>query len=699
MSDLEVGDAPLEVFMFFADGIVHEVNPSSLAPYVAPDFPSERLDSFLSQQRRPSDIPGFSDQIRATVNRTNTESIKNFNRVFAVLDSRILAPLLTNTLQLARDMTPTERENLLKSLRDSPIPAKRKLWRSIHSLSMSTFAKLAGDDLHKAMGYSGETRTAAYEGNTVDTFRYTFMEKPHASGHKLYIPGLDAIIIGSGSGAGVVAKTLSENGYKSLVIEKGKYFHPSEFPKTEADATKDLYESGGSVASESQHIYVTAGSCFGGGSTVNWSASLKTPFKVRKEWYDEFGLDWAAQDTFDECLSYVCEQMGVTTEGIDHSFANQVILNASKRLDYKCKAVPQNNGGHPSHNCGNCHMGCSFGIKAGSAQVWFREPAEKGTKFMVETVVERILHERGKATGVVCRDLVTGTEFTITGPRHIVVAGGTLNTPVVLQKSGFTNGNIGANLKLHPATTVWGDFGPDNRTKPFEKPILTTVCSEVDDLDGKAHGAKIETILHTPFTQVATLPWKSAEQARINMLRYPQLAGMVLIDRDTSSGKITYDKQKPSALVINYDVNKYDRKALLEAVLIASDLLYIEGAIEIIPPQVDFPMFRSSKHKEERTIHDKEYLDWRADIAKRQIKPYSTPFLSAHQMSSCRMGSSPRLGAADPKGRLWECRNVWVCDASALPTASGVNPMVSTMAVARHNALELVKELAPQVRL
>lgn len=699
MSDLEVGDAPLEVFMFFADGIVHEVNPSSLAPYVAPDFPSERLDSFLSQQRRPLDIPGFSDQIRATVNRTNTDLIKNFNRVFAVLDSRILAPLLTNTLQLARDMTPTERENLLMSLRDSPIPAKRKLWRSIYSLSMSTFAKLAGDDLHKAMGYLGETRTAAYEGNTVDTFRYTFMEKPHALGHKLYIPGLDAIIIGLGLGAGVVAKTLSENGYKLLVIEKGKYFHPLEFPKTEADATKDLYESGGSVALELQHIYVTAGLCFGGGSTVNWLALLKTPFKVRKEWYDEFGLDWAAQDTFDECLSYVCEQMGVTTEGIDHSFANQVILNASKRLDYKCKAVPQNNGGHPSHNCGNCHMGCSFGIKAGLAQVWFREPAEKGTRFMVETVVERILHERGKATGVVCRDLVTGTEFTITGPRHIVVAGGTLNTPVVLQKLGFTNGNIGANLKLHPATTVWGDFGPDNRTKPFEKPILTTVCLEVDDLDGKAHGAKIETILHTPFTQVATLPWKLAEQARINMLRYSQLAGMVLIDRDTSSGKITYDKQKPLALVINYDVNKYDRKALLEAALIASDLLYIEGAIEIIPPQVDFPVFRSSKHKEERTIHDKEYLDWRADIAKRQIKPYSTPFLLAHQMLLCRMGSSPRLGAADPKGRLWECRNVWVCDALALPTALGVNPMVLTMAVARHNALELVKELAPQVRL
>ena len=31
---------------------------------------------------------------------------------------------------------------------------------------------------------------------------------------------------------------------------------------------------------------------------------------------------------------------------------------------------------------------------------------------------------------------------------------------------------------------------------------MTAVCTQVDDLDGKAHGAKIETILNAPFCKL-----------------------------------------------------------------------------------------------------------------------------------------------------------------------------------------------------
>ncbi len=36
----------------------------------------------------------------------------------------------------------------------------------------------------------------------------------------------------------------------------------------------------------------------------------------------------------------------------------------------------------------------------------------------------------------------------------------------------------------------------------------------------------------------------------------------------------------------------------------------------------------------------------------------------------------------DPRGKVWGCEGVWVADASVFPSASGVNPMVSTMAIA-----------------
>ena len=42
----------------------------------------------------------------------------------------------------------------------------------------------------------------------------------------------DYVVIGSGFGGSVSALRLSEKGYKVLVIEKGKWFTPNDFPKT-----------------------------------------------------------------------------------------------------------------------------------------------------------------------------------------------------------------------------------------------------------------------------------------------------------------------------------------------------------------------------------------------------------------------------------------------------------------------------------
>jgi choline dehydrogenase-like flavoprotein len=66
---------------------------------------------------------------------------------------------------------------------------------------------------------------------------------------------------------------------------------------------------------------------------------------------------------------------------------------------------------------------------------------------------------------------------------------------------------------------------------------------------------------------------------------------------------------------------------------------------------------------------------------------------SAHQMSSCRMAGSAGLGAVNPEGESFEVRNLFVADASALPSATGVNPMISIMTLA-HRVAQAVKARA-----
>jgi len=55
---------------------------------------------------------------------------------------------------------------------------------------------------------------------------------------------------------------------------------------------------------------------------------------------------------------------------------------------------------------------------------------------------------------------------------------------------------------------------------------------------------------------------------------------------------------------------------------------------------------------------------------------------SAHLLTSCRMAESVADGVVDPEGHVFGYDNLYVCDASAIPYAMGVNPALSISAVA-----------------
>jgi hypothetical protein len=54
----------------------------------------------------------------------------------------------------------------------------------------------------------------------------------------------------------------------------------------------------------------------------------------------------------------------------------------------------------------------------------------------------------------------------------------------------------------------------------------------------------------------------------------------------------------------------------------------------------------------------------------------------AHLLASCRMSERPEDGAVDPFGQVWGQSNLYVCDASAVPYALGVNPSLTIAALA-----------------
>jgi choline dehydrogenase-like flavoprotein len=68
------------------------------------------------------------------------------------------------------------------------------------------------------------------------------------------------------------------------------------------------------------------------------------------------------------------------------------------------------------------------------------------------------------------------------------------------------------------------------------------------------------------------------------------------------------------------------------------------------------------------------------------LEPYEHATFSLHHMGSARLGKDPATSVAGPWGELHDTPGVWIGDASGFPTASGTNPMLTTMAMALRTA-------------
>ena len=78
--------------------------------------------------------------------------------------------------------------------------------------------------------------------------------------------------------------------------------------------------------------------------------------------------------------------------------------------------------------------------------------------------------------------------------------------------------------------------------------------------------------------------------------------------------------------------------------------------------------------------------DYVARVEAASIEPYEHATFSLHHMGSARLGKDPATSVGGPFGELHDVKGVWIGDASAFPTATGTNPMVSTMALAHRTA-------------
>lgn len=268
---------------------------------------------------------------------------------------------------------------------------------------------------------------------------------------------------------------------------------------------------------------------------------------------------------------------------------------------------------------------------------------------------------------------------------------------------GKQNHQIGKNLYLHPVNIVLAVFPEDVR--PWEGGILTTVCTTFENLDGHGHGSKIETTAMLPSYVLTLANWSSGLDYKTLALKFRHMNGFISIARDRDTGRVYPDpvSGKPRYA---YSPSAFDRGHVMEGVVGIAKMAYVEGATEIHPciggvePFIRSPSSASSPSPSSSDegitdpgITDPAFKAWLTHLLQVGNKPPIAPFACAHQMGSNRMSVRPQDGVVDPKGRVWGTENLYVADASVFPSASGVNPMVTNMAISEWISRGVVREL------
>lgn len=194
------------------------------------------------------------------------------------------------------------------------------------------------------------------------------------------------------------------------------------------------------------------------------------------------------------------------------------------------------------------------------------------------------------------------------------------------------------------------------------------------------------------------LNWTSGLAYKALLSKYRHIEMYMVLTRDRESGQIVRDPIRGNPRVI-YSPSKFDSRNNLMGMVAMAKILYIQGAQEIHPTLPGLrPFIRAQR--ESPTIQDaaagiadERFQCWLREMEAHGNRSPDTPFFSAHQMSSCRMSSTENDGVVDEYGKVWGCERLYVADASVLPSASGINPMVTIMAIAERIGSAIAEDL------
>ena len=460
----------------------------------------------------------------------------------------------------------------------------------------------------------------------------------------------DAVVVGSGAGGAVVAWKLCKAGYKVAVFEAGPEPSNVALENPVDRAVRYYWDNGLTFTMGRPVISLPFGKVLGGTVTVNSGTLFRATDKAFRLWREVSGVD-IDRAKLDNAYSEVEKIIGAKPVPPELLGNNALVMRrGAENLGLRHYPVRRPLGGCIAS--GECAFVCPNNGKIDMRLSFLSSGARNGLEIYCNTIVERVVIRSGKAVGVEVR---VNNRKKIVNADVVVVSAGALNTPRILRRSGVNNRNLGKHLHIHPAAGVTALM---NYRVDGWRGTMQSYCVDelLDDYD---------TLLLATFPPPG-IGYSAGSIPLSEIDKYPYLASIGVQTSDTNEGEIP---SKGLMGIAKYDLSNHDKDKLSQGILLATEILLAAGAEKVYLPLKKTCSVRS-------LAEAKRVLE---EVDTRGLK------LSAyHPMSTARIGIDEETGVVDEYGRVYGFDNLYLADASILPSTTIVNPQLTI------NALSLV---------
>jgi choline dehydrogenase len=518
----------------------------------------------------------------------------------------------------------------------------------------------------------------------------------------------DYIVVGAGSAGAVVASRLTENGaYRVLLLEagtEGSNFFWSRVPVGVAKmidnpAVNWCYRSEPDEGSGGRQIEVPRGKMLGGSSSINGMVYIRGQAQDYDYWAQLGNRGWSYQDVlpifkrmerFDGGSDEFRGRAGVLR--VTHTPRHKVPLLEKMIAAAERMGLPFNpdQNGATQEGIGMSQVTIAKGRRQSTAYCYL-DPARSRSNLTIEqgAMAERLILEGKRCVGV-CYS-VRGEKREARVSREVIVSGGSINSPKLLELSGIGQSDRLRALGIAPVHDLRG-VG-ENLRDHYSPRVKFAIKEKNLTFNDNARGWRLvrEAIRYALFREgflaSTSVPIRLYFRTRVGLetpdatvsiapflyemvgheRRVSKKAGITMnvnVLRSESTGSIHIKSADPGAapaIRFNFLSTEHDRVGVLAAIRKGRELMATPPMKEVTGEEI-----APGAHLQK----DDELLDW---VSKNAETTY-------HPIGTCKMGMDP-LAVVDAELRVHGIAGLRVADASIMPALTSGNTNAPTIMI------------------